>query len=121
MFYIISCPGCSLSRNCTPLSLQLKQQIVKGVTWTNQLYRHQSKMSSPKTIYLKRDYAAYVYLSEAPFPPMTPYPPPPHFTHCIRVYCILIHTGRRGGVGGRVEPERRLEEQRLTKLGRQYH
>jgi len=41
-------------------------------------------------------------------------PEPP--THCIPVYSILIHTGK--GVGGRVEPERRLERQQLTKLGR---
>jgi hypothetical protein len=32
-----------------------------------------------------------------------PYPPPP-FTHCIRVYRILIHTGKGGG---RFESERR--------------
>ncbi len=34
------------------------------------------------------------YLSEAP-PPMTPQSPR---THCIRVYRILIHTGKGGGV-----------------------
>jgi hypothetical protein len=31
-------------------------------------------------------------LSEA----QNPKPPPP-LTHCIRVYCILIHTGKGGG------------------------
>jgi hypothetical protein len=31
---------------------------------------------------------------------------PPPFTHCIRVYSILIHTGKGGGVG---EPVRWLE------------
>ncbi len=41
------------------------------------------------------DFAAGVYLSEAPSPPMTLYPPP--LTHCILVYCILIHTGKGGG------------------------
>jgi hypothetical protein len=28
------------------------------------------------------------------------------FTHCIRVYSILIHTGKGGRGVGRVEPER---------------
>jgi hypothetical protein len=37
--------------------------------------------------------AAGVYLSEA----QNPIPPP--LTHCIRVYSILIHTGK-GGEGG---------------------
>jgi hypothetical protein len=48
---------------------------------------------------------------------MTPYPPP--LTHCIRAYCILIHTGKGGA--GRIEPERRLEGQQFpTKEGREY-
>jgi hypothetical protein len=34
-----------------------------------------------------------------------PYPPP--FTQCIRVYRMLIHTGKGVGVRGRFEPERR--------------
>jgi hypothetical protein len=40
-----------------------------------------------RRIYLERDFAAGVYLSEAhnPIPPLT---------HCIRVYSILIHTGK---------------------------
>jgi hypothetical protein len=50
--------------------------------------------------------------------PGTPNPPPPP-THCIRVYRIIIHT-RKGGRGGRVEPERRLEGQQVTKLGGKY-
>ncbi len=41
-------------------------------------------------------------------------PPPP--SHGIRVYSLLIHTGGEG----RVEPERRLERQQFTKLGRKY-
>ncbi len=53
-------------------------------------------------------YKAGVYLSEA----QKPRPP---LTHCIRVYSILIRTGKGGG-GGRVEPERRLEGQQFTKL-----
>jgi hypothetical protein len=34
-----------------------------------------------------------VYLPEAHSPPMTPYAFPPHLTHCMRVYSMLIHTG----------------------------
>jgi hypothetical protein len=43
----------------------------------------------------------FVYLSEVHFPRMTPYSPPPHpaLTHYIRVYSILIHTGKGGGGG----------------------
>jgi hypothetical protein len=62
-----------------------------------------------KKIYLKRDFAAGVYLSEEK-------PHTPTLTHCIRVYSILIHTGK----GRRVEPERRGEGQQFTKLGRKY-
>ncbi len=47
-------------------------------------------MSSTKKNDLQRDFAAGVFLSEAPSLSTTPYPPP--LTHCIRVYCILIHT-----------------------------
>jgi hypothetical protein len=67
-------------------------------------------MSSYKKIDLKSDFAAGVYRSEAP------YPPPPPLTHGTRVYCILIQTGK----GGRDKPERRLEGQQFTKLGRKY-
>jgi hypothetical protein len=49
----------------------------------------------------------------------TPYPPPLH-THCIRVHCIHTYSHREGGEGRRVEPERRLEGQHVTKLGRKY-
>ncbi len=60
--------------------------------------------------------AAGVYLSEAPSPPMTSYP----HLHTVYVYtCILINTGK-GEEGGRDEPERRLEGQLFTKLGRNY-
>jgi hypothetical protein len=45
---------------------------------------------------------------------MSPYPLP--LTHCIRVSCILNHTGK----GERTEPERMLEEQQFTKLDRKY-
>ncbi len=36
------------------------------------------------------------YLSEAPFPPMTPHTPPP-LTHCICLYSVLIPPGPGGG------------------------
>jgi hypothetical protein len=36
--------------------------------------------------------------------------------HILRVYSILIHTGK--GKRGRVKPEKRLEGQQFTKLGR---
>jgi hypothetical protein len=72
-------------------------------------------MSSFKKIDLYRDFAEGVYLSEA----QNPYPPPPLNTvqYYARVYSKLIHPGK-GGRGGRVEPERRLEGQQFTKLGR---
>jgi len=43
-------------------------------------------------------------------------PIPPH---CIGKYSILVHT-EKGRKGVRVEPERRLEWQQFTKLGRKY-
>ncbi len=52
-------------------------------------------------------------------PPIVLTPPPSHTVYCIRIYSILIHTGK-GGRGGRDEPERRLEGQQFTKLGRKY-
>jgi hypothetical protein len=65
-------------------------------------------MSLSKTNDLYRDFAAGIYLSET----QNPILPPP--THCIRAFRILIHTGKGGGV----EPERRLDGQNFTKLGR---
>ncbi len=44
-------------------------------------------MSSSEKNYLQRDFAAGVYLSQNPIPILT---------HCIHVYCILIHTGKGG-------------------------
>ncbi len=41
---------------------------------------------------------------------------PPYTLYTCTVYSILIHRGKGGGV----EPERRLERQLLTKLGRKY-
>jgi hypothetical protein len=48
-------------------------------------------MSSSKKTDLWWDFAASVYLSEAQNP-ITPQP----LEHCIRVYSILIHTGKEG-------------------------
>jgi hypothetical protein len=61
------------------------------------------------------DFAAGVYLSEVQNPI-----PSPLYTLCsIRVYSILIHTGK--GVGGRELNQREGEEgKQFTKLGRKY-
>jgi hypothetical protein len=56
-------------------------------------------MSASKNIYLLWDFAAGVYLSEAPSPPMTPYPPSYTLYTCI-VYCILVTYSHGGGGGG---------------------
>jgi hypothetical protein len=47
----------------------------------------------------------------------TQHPPPPP-SHTLPVWTVLWH--RKGEKGGRVEPERRLEGQQFTKLGRKY-
>jgi hypothetical protein len=65
-------------------------------------------MSSSKKIDLSRDFAASVYLSDTPLPPLN--------TVCI--VHVIIHTGK--GVKGGSEPEIRLEGQQLTKLGQKY-
>jgi hypothetical protein len=49
----------------------------------------------------------------------TQHPPPPP-SHTLSVYCILYFDIGKGGKGGRVEPERRLEVQQFTKLGPKY-
>jgi hypothetical protein len=51
-------------------------------------------MSSSKNIFLKGDFAAVVYLSEAP-PSMTLYPPP---LRTVYVYTVYLFT--QGGGGG---------------------
>ncbi len=67
-------------------------------------------MSASKTIVMERDFAAGVYLSEAQSPiPLRPYT---MYTG-IQVYLFTLGRG-----GGRVEPERRLEGQQFTYLGR---
>ncbi len=45
--------------------------------------------------------------------------PEPPLARFIRVYIILIHSWKGRGAG-RVEPDRRLEGQQFTKLGRKY-
>ncbi len=55
-------------------------------------------MKSSEKIYLYRDFAAVLYLSEAPSPSMNPYPPPSHTVYAYKAY---IFTQGRGG-GGRV-------------------
>jgi hypothetical protein len=62
-------------------------------TYKDKTHRRQCKILSSKKIELERDFATGVY--------------------CLRR--IFIRTGNGGG--GRVEPERRLEEQQFTKLG----
>jgi hypothetical protein len=77
--------------------------------WTNLLYRHQSKMSSFKKITCKGTLRqVFIVLSPLPLPTLT---------HCIRVYCKLIHKGKGRG---RDEPDGRLERHQLTMLGRKY-
>ncbi len=77
-------------------------------------------MSSSKKIYQRREFAAGVYLSEAPSPPMTPLPPPLHSVHVYTAYLLFINTGKGGDGGGGCSPERSLEGQQFTMLGRKY-
>jgi hypothetical protein len=51
--------------------------------------------------------------------PRVPHTPPPNTVYVYKVYCTYSHGGE-GGQGGRVEPERWLEGQQYTKLGRKY-
>ncbi len=60
------------------------------------------------------DFAAGAYLSEA----RTTNPPP--LTYGVRVYSTVYLFTQGRGEGGRVEPERRLEGQQITKLGLKY-
>ncbi len=55
-----------------------------------------TKMSSSKKNY-KRDFVADAYLSEAPSPPMTPYPSSPH---TLRTCIQYTYSHREGGGGG---------------------
>jgi hypothetical protein len=47
---------------------------------------------------MKGNFAAGVYLSEAPSPPMTPYPPPPPYT--LYAFMMYTYSHREGGRGG---------------------
>jgi hypothetical protein len=110
------------------------------------LTKYQSKMSSSKKIHYWGDFEAVVYLSEAlshvgfclrwsnncvgsefgqiqsvklqnmvSITGINPNPPPTPLSNTLTVYTVLRHRER-----GRVEPERRLEGQLFTKLGRKY-
>jgi hypothetical protein len=70
-------------------------------------------MSSSKIIHLLRDFAAGVYLSEAPSLFMTPHHPPLPYTLYT---CILIHTGKGCGDGGKLTGEK-VRGARLHKAG----
>jgi hypothetical protein len=48
-----------------------------------------------------------------PSPLYDPPPPTPALTHCIRVYIVLIHTGKGGG---ELTREKGLEGQQFTKI-----
>ncbi len=70
--------------------------------------------SSKKKIDQYRDFAAGVYLS------LVQNPIPPSLPHCLVYVCtVYLFTQGRGG-GVEIEPERRLERQKFTKLGRKY-
>jgi hypothetical protein len=72
-------------------------------------------MSSSKKIDLLKDFAqVFICLR-----PRTPYPPLP-YTLYTSIQYTFSHTGKEGGGGGRVKPERRLEGQQFTKLGQKY-
>ncbi len=58
------------------------------------------------------------YPSEAPSPPLTLKSPPP-LTHSMRVYNILIHTGKGGERGGEQTREN-VRGAKVQKAGRKY-
>jgi hypothetical protein len=73
-------------------------------------------MLSSKKIYLYRDFAAGVFLSED----QNPIPHLPHLLHTVYVYTVYLFAQGRVGGGGGDEPERMLKGQQFTKLGRKY-
>ncbi len=116
------------------LSPLYKRNVRGCKSWTNQLYRHQCKMSSSKKLTCKRTLRQVFFCLG----------PPPLLGFCLgwssnflnlvrysvintsriwsptRTVCIIDCTLIQGKGGGRVEPERRLQEQPFTKLGRKY-
>jgi hypothetical protein len=78
-------------------------------------HRRQCKMSSSKKLTCKGTFwQVFICLR-----PCMPYTPPP-LTHCKSVYSTYTYSDRKGRGGGRVEPEKRLEGQQFTKLGREH-
>ncbi len=76
-----------------------KIRLIEG----NAKFRHLSKLSSKGILW-------QMFICPRP---KTPHPPP---LHTVYVYTVT-YSHREGG---RVEPERRLEGQQFTKLGRKY-
>jgi hypothetical protein len=73
-------------------------------------------MSLSKKLTCKATLRLVFYMSEAPFPPMTPYSLPP-LTHCIRKYSILSGIDREGG--GELSREK-VRGAVVHKAGRKY-
>ncbi len=88
-------------------------------SWTYYLYRHQSKRSSYKKFIWKGTLRQVFICLRPPFLQWPLTPPPLHIVYVFTVY-LFLH--REGGEGGEEmnEPERRLEGQLFTKLGRKY-
>jgi hypothetical protein len=73
----------------------LDNRVVKGVQRRKiTLIEYNAKCRYLKKLTCKGTSHQVFYLYEAPSPPVTPYSSP--LTHCIRVYSILIPTGRGG-------------------------
>jgi hypothetical protein len=71
--------------------------------WTNQLYRHLSKMPSSKKLTCKGTLRQVFFCLR----PRITYPSP--LLHSVNVYAVYLFTQGGGGGGGRAEPERSLE------------
>ena len=77
---------CTHKNACSLLSIK------KNMRRKIRLIENNAKCRYLKKLTLKGTFRQVFFLFEAPSPPMTPYSPP--LTHCIRVYSILIHTGK---------------------------